>query len=461
MTLYLGAGGGGDTNAAVMCALADTSPGKKLVLGAGYSLDEYTTSFKKEQKNRKTGAIDRNACTNSAFIDSYLKESLKNYKDDTALNTDTDVWRLNDTEQTAMIELFNAVKPEEVPYDDAGLQQRHGSYKYQGLLEERLLLRKLKEVLGDNDVLNNIYISYTTSNWKDTIAINKSYNALKDFITTKTVQKIVLMDFGGDLIQFTKAGRDPIVLLNCLRLLKDPLFQNLTVEVWIYGLGVDSHALPGDVETNLNKFAEITMTGVIDPVNITPLLDFIKNNSDLLEKIDILGLNRATGNWYEAYNNCVESSMVKGGARRKNKKQGGGVTIEDYIEKGLKTRTEYTGLKTEDDKTLMSTGWATFFITPETAWCKLAKTYKFILTKSLNDNGMFWPHIQSIQPTFPLEIFGGKPKDLKKTAEKVKVGKRDAVVYATPRGAKYVVIKGSYIKVKDIAKTLKNLQKNK
>ena len=49
----------------------------------------------------------------------------------------------------------------------------------------------------------------------------------------------------------------------------------------------------------------------------------------------------------------------------------------------------------------------------------------------------------------------GGAKDLKKTNEKIKVGNRDAVVYVTARGAKYIKLKGGYIKVKDIAKILK------
>ena len=381
MTLYLGAGGGGDTNAAVMCALADTSPGKKLVIGAGYSLDEYTKAFIKEQKNRKTGEIDRKAMENATYITNYLNESLKNYKEETDSNSKTDVWRLNDNEKTAMELLFNAVKPEEgVDYYDPELQKRHSSYKYQGLLEERLLLRKLKETLGDNDVFNNIYILFTTSNWTDTSAINKSYNALKDFITTKMLQKIVLMDFGGDLIEFTKAGRDPIVLLNCLRLLKDPQFQNLTIEIWIYGPGVDSHALPDKILSNITKFREVTTnTGEFEKVDIKPLIKFIEDHATLLNEIDILGLNRATGNWYEAYKNCLESMIPKGGARKKTIKRGGGIDKDTYIDKGLKSRTEYSGLKNQDDKQVLDIGWEQFF-TSENAWCKLAETYKFTLT---------------------------------------------------------------------------------
>lgn len=462
--LYLGAGGGGDTNAAVMCALADKSPGEKFVLGAGYAIKEYKDSFAKQQNSRKIkGQIDRKIVSDPKLTVNYLNESLKNYLDENADINATSVWRLNDSEKGAMEALFNDVKPDTpLTYDDPAIQKQYSSYKYQALLEERLLLRKLKDDLGDNPVLNNIYMFFTTSRWDNNDEINTSYNALKEFIINKTIQKVVLMDFGGDLIEFTKPGRDPIVLLNSLRLLQD--IQNLTIEVWVYGPGVDSHALPSDVIDNIRKFQQITSTPEdIASVDINPLVDFIKNKSDLLNQIDVLGLNRATGNWYEAYNNCTES-IVKGGARRKNKKRGGGVTIVDYIKDGLQARSEYDGLKTQDAKDIMDIGWRRFFENTSNSWCELAKTYKFTFNNPLNDT--FWSVVKSIQPKFTLDLQkttlgGGKPKDLKKTAEKVKVGKRDAVVYATPRGAKYVVIKGSYIKVKDIAKTLKNLQKNK
>ena len=453
MTLYLGAGGGGDTNAAIMCALADTSISKKFVLGAGYSLEEYSQAFIKEQKNRKTQQVDRKAVSNPELVKNYLNESLKNFNSNELSNTDINVWRLDDTNKEAMKSLFDDVKPEDVKYDDPDLQKRHTSYKYQGLLEERLLLRKLNEYIGDNDVLKNIYMFYTTSDWKNIAAINNSYKALKEFVKNKTVNKIVLMDFGGDLIYFSKNGRDPIVLLNCLRLFKDPEISDLTVEVWIYGPGVDSHALPEQVESNLDKFKDITNTVTVEPVNISPLVEFIKTNSVLLKQIDIIGLNRATGNWYEAYNNCIEN--ITGGTRRKNKKQCGGVSVEEYINIGLKTRTEYTGLKTEDEKSFMSEGWERFFNTPglENTWCRLAKTYKFTLNKSLNDNGKFWPHIQSIQAMFPLTIDGGdknKSQNYKKTNDKIKVGKREAVIYKGQRGGKYIKQKGLYINIKKL-----------
>jgi hypothetical protein len=459
---YIGAGGGGDTNAAIMCALADTSSSEKFVLGAGYSIQEYKDSFAKQQNSRKVkGQIDRKSVTNPQLTVDYLNESLKNYLDENADNLKTSVWRLNDTEKESMEALFNNVKPDTtvLNYDNPDIQKQYSSYKYQALLEERLLLRKLKADLGNNAVLNNIYMFFSTSSWDNNNAINTSYNALKDFIINKNIQKLVLMDFGGDLIEFTKPGRDPIVLLNCLRLLQDKDIQNLTVEVWIYGAGVDSHALPNDVINNLKKFQQITGTPEeIVTVNTDPLIDFIKNKSALLDEIDILGLNRATGNWYEAYKNCLKL----GGARRKNNKRGGGVTVEAYIKDGLQARSEYDSLKTPELKAIMDNGWMTFFESSADPWCTLANTYKFAFTSPLNDS--FWNAVKNIQPKFTLDLQkstlgGGKPKDLKKTNEKVKVGSRDAVVYATPRGAKYVVIKGSYVKVKDIAKTLKKSTK--
>ena len=68
-----------------------------------------------------------------------------------------------------MKSLFDDVKPEDVKYDDPDLQKRHTSYKYQGLLEERLLLRKLNEYIG---------IGNDTPSYNSTEYINRSFTNL-------------------------------------------------------------------------------------------------------------------------------------------------------------------------------------------------------------------------------------------------------------------------------------------
>lgn len=135
---------------------------------------------------------------------------------------------------------------------------------YGSWIEEALLCNELNSVIhmiyapGDNkkanylgDYPDNLY--WTSLDIEDQMDITKK--ALKVFIEKYKINKWILVDVGGDIINdildLSLAKRDELMLYIFKSLLKEKIINEF--EVIIYGPGVDGHDLPSNVENKLLK----------------------------------------------------------------------------------------------------------------------------------------------------------------------------------------------------------------
>jgi hypothetical protein len=440
MTLYLGAGGGGDTNSAVFRALADVNAGQnaglKYVLGAGYTKQAYYDQLKKNAP--------------SVFES---EESLNTYFDSVATKISftepvTEIYKLEGNITPKRDEFINAM-----PIDFKG---GYKSWTYNTLFDESQLLINIKDSLEKAEILNNIYMAYSVKSFEKE-DVRKFYNGLREFIKAKTIQKIYLMDFGADIFDFKDLARDTAMLLAIVRLLQKEL-PNIQLIIEVYGPGVDAHDTYTKIMENLNNVRPIK--DILNKDALDKYMELLneKRESNIngkVVKLEIMEAGRATGNYYEAWRLC--KSKLQQGGKNKKKLKGG---YNDYVTNFIGKRYDLTTIGEGKIKEIMD-------ISDTTDICNFAEAYVYNIStpEKLNEFVEYLNTLPVAKDSLVIlektltQTAGGKPKDLKKTSEKVKVGKRDAVVYATPRGAKYVVIKGSYIKVKDIAKTLKQSTK--
>ena len=436
MTLYLGAGGGGDTNSAILRALCDNTSDKKYVLGAGYGIADYKKSLKDGVKKRvfsdNEQIYDRlpwPITEGSPSIDNYLDSVLEKQFEN--IYIPTEVYKLKNGEK------FN--KEFFIQLDTGG---NPTSFAYRALFEEVKLLNDFEKDLKKKNMYDNIYMFFSIDNFEDNDQTKKLYNSLKVFIQQMIIKKIYLMDFGADIFDFKKLARDTAVLLVIAKILKELNDPSIQLIIDVYGPGVDAHAPINEVLQNLNNVKPTSSN--ITFSEMKPFMNILFKN---LDKLEIMKPGRATGNYYQAYSLCNKNN----------------VDGDNYINNYIKKRHDFLALLTDDEQKAVVSQAEN--VLTEKGICEFAKAFRYTIDSSNIDEFMMYLNKLSVANKSlkilenailksQLQIAGAKPKNLKKTKDKFKIKKRDAVVYVTPRGVKYIIIKGNYIKLKDISKAL-------
>lgn len=313
--LYIGAGGGGDTVAAAVRALSET--GTRYVLGAGYAYEEYVKALTEGNKHRppKEGWAREPANAGKEAIEAYINSVIEKQEDG--------IFKLlkpgDDSE-----ELKDAV------FKDKKRNERKGadsSYKYRSLLEESTFLNEIK--MGDVECFMAATAEHlgeprsreNGDKEHDYVSAENQYAALNKFVLGKNINEIIVMDFGGDIFDLKETmtrARDGVFLTLLVRLLLDNPAISMRVEV--YGPGVDMHEGPAEV---LCKLRAMKPTSIASDNSMYRALQV---REDVLVKLGVLGMGRATANWFAA---------VK--------------MEEDYINKYLKKRDDYKKLIVGED----------------------------------------------------------------------------------------------------------------
>lgn len=443
MTLYLGAGGGGDTNSAVFRALADVNAGQnvgsKYVLGAGYAKKAYYDQLKKNAPS---------IFTDDTIVTTYFDSVATKVEFSSIPINDTEIYKLKGEQIPLREQYINAIGT--VPYK---------SWTYNTLFDESQLLINMNTALAQANLLDNIYMSYSVKSFEKEDVI-KMYKGLREFIKLNSINNIYLMDFGADIFDFKELARDTAMLLAIVRLIQKE-FPNIKLIVEVYGPGVDAHDTYTKVMENLDKIQPIKEVLNKDALDkYMDLLDtnrkFNMNGKDV--KLEIMEAGRATGNYYEAWRLCEEELKNKrqrlvGG---KNKKKLKGGEYNDYVKNYIGKRYDLTTLSNGAIKDILD-------IANTTEICKFAEAYIYNIdtpekmtafVNSLNELPIARISLETLDKklTEIQTTIGGKNKsqNYKKTTDKIKVGKREAVIYKGQRGGKYIKQKGLYINIKKL-----------
>eukprot|EP00808_Paulinella_micropora_P005050 g73321.t1 len=239
-TVFIGAGGGGDTVFATCCALvqskSQTHRGPCIALGVGYGSSEYEKALGNGLKNRKTGEWDRLPC-DKAKLREYLSKVVQPIQG--AKGPLKDVWRVVGMSQEELMEFAKPLIPEG---KDPGWS-KNASFKYMTLMEETTFANQLA-VRGEKQEICMV------------------------FSTAKSTDSEDYVHVGGDIIA-PKVQRDSNVLRACIAIAEE-LKVRLVVE--IFGAGCDAHAPYVLVEERLARGG---YTPNADKVSTTELRDFL------------------------------------------------------------------------------------------------------------------------------------------------------------------------------------------
>ena len=376
--LYLGAGGGGDTNAAILRAMIDMDDNSNIipfVMGAGYKFkDAYLKALEDGVEVRgQPGKYDRPSfesvltdneksddTTKFELLHNYLDSTLENFSgmegvykfnikgiQDTTFEKElfnklftrdiyinylkkktieylehqsiapadaiTIIMQIGSYEKDSIKTLENILKDEKTAFIHSKLKinvnndelylEQSSSFKYRSLLDERIAIRYFSEHASTKDRFNklqdNLYMFASTDNVDDISDVVLAYDALKTFITQNNINRIVLMDFGGDIFDYDKMARDTTVLMMLLHMMQK-VINNLSVDIEIYGPGCDAHETVKKTLENMNKVGIALQESNRDDKTLTSMIEILNNNKTELKKYAILGAGRATGNFLHA-----------------------------------------------------------------------------------------------------------------------------------------------------------------
>lgn len=283
VTLYVGAGGGGDTVAAALRALADGGGAKRKVIGAGYPRAQYIETLAK----KNTTSLE----TVDAYVSGVIEES--------------DVpgifaMKPPDAACEANKALVFADRAElDVTYSVPTYETEGSGYKYKTLLEESTFLRHV-----DMGAVK-CFMAVTTDSMNP--AADAQLTAFEEFVVKHEVREIVLIDFGGDVFDLKPAisrARDAVFLTVILLAMKRLAAQGrgLTLRVEVYGPNVDMH----DAEGPSSVIGKLMKPGVsVRAGRATAMYKMLKAKEGLATMLGLLGPGRATGNWLAAADGTV------------------------------------------------------------------------------------------------------------------------------------------------------------
>jgi len=305
--LYLGAGGGGDTTAAMVRAMVDDTPNiNKFVMGAGYKFDkEYEDALLKgSRKDRKAiNDIKSNSNANNStdnwnnIIQEYLRNTLQKDEKTNAFVYKFDANKIQISRETEK-SLFSKLVPDSEPgktYTDLG-----SGFKYKSLLDERIAIQYFSEKCPEkfSSIRDNIFMLQSVDNVNTEMDTIDTYYSLLEFIEIYGINRIVVMDFGGDVFDYNKLSRDTCTLLMLLFMMKNESVVKFTLDVEVYGPGCDSHeSVMTTLENMKSAMGDITSL----QQDASKLANFLLEHRYALYQYEILGKGRATGNFLKAY----------------------------------------------------------------------------------------------------------------------------------------------------------------
>ncbi len=336
--IVIGAGGGGDTTAALLYAIS-LKDFRTEVLGAGYSYQEYVKSI-------NDGVINgRLPYRFHGLIIHYLNSILTKVSSD-----QYEIYRIDNKENTIELrdQLFNPLR-----FDiTKTIEESNASFKYRSLIEEGLIKRYF-----NNDI--DIFMCYTTDKY-EIESIKKMYWGIVEHIKKDPNCIIKILDFGGDIFDFNKSGRDIWFLLLVLHMIKNiPEFSKIIVEVDVYGPGIDAHDIPSKAYETILSYVKL-----LNGFSFIPETKFIKlfeDHQEFLTNINILGKGRATGNYIYANSPNFD--------------------VKVFIDEYLKARPEYKKINREEfDKNC-----DTWIKTPLATQYMFSSAYRFIFSKNNNN----------------------------------------------------------------------------
>lgn len=361
-----------------MSALIDTEVDNAYVIGAGYEHATYVSALNQygvdKKKNIERLPVNYDAC--NPDNDKYKikekcgiynpvritnsDETINNYLNDTIdvnISNIKGIYKLNSEPDITIHEFMNNLFPiltspnsieggnrkRQISKNKGGttdedklkkLKEASAGFKYQTLLEERLIMMEAMKISNTYKLLkgflpsfldNNVFMIASVGNINEgDEKVRNMYIALEQFIFQKNINKIVVMDFGGDIFNYDPVGRDAIMLMMLL-LLQQNHSDKFTMSIEVYGPGCDAHA---PYDTSIGNITSIVPD--IHPSNddgfIKKFMEFIKNNEGALRSINLTGPGRATGNFLAAYNNKDEN-------------------INNYIKEYLEVRPDFQEMK--------------------------------------------------------------------------------------------------------------------
>lgn len=278
VTLYVGAGGGGDTVAAALRALADGGGAKRKVIGAGYPRSQYTDVLAK----KNTASLE----TVEAYVSGVIEES--GVPGIFALKPPDAACQANKAAVFADRAELDAT------YGVLQYETEGSSYKYKTLLEESTFLRHVD--MGAVEC----FMAVTSDSMND--AAQAQMTAFEAFVLRHNVREIVLIDFGGDVFDLKPVisrARDAVFLTIILLVMKrlEARGRALILRVEVYGPNVDMH----DADGAMSVIGKLMKTGVsVRAGHATAMYSTLKAKEGLGTMLGLLGPGRATGNWLAA-----------------------------------------------------------------------------------------------------------------------------------------------------------------
>jgi hypothetical protein len=344
VTLYVGAGGGGDTVAAALRALADGGGAERKVIGAGYPRSQYTDTLVK----KNTASLD----TIDGYVSGVIEES--DVPGIFALKPPDAACEANKAVVFADRGELDAT------YGVPTYETESSSYKYKTLLEESTFLHHVD--MGAVEC----FMAVTSDSMN--AAADAQLDAFQDFVVHHKVREIVLIDFGGDVFDLKPViskARDAVFLTVILLVMKRLAAQgrSLTLRVEVYGPNVDMH----DADGAASVIKKLMKAGVsVKAGHTTAMYSIMKAKAILGTMLGLLGPGRATGNWLAAADGAVPFSR--------------------YVSEYLMARKDYKDLLAKDPTKAIELA--------EKAHETLLGDYGRVFTYSSND----WRYYESIIP---------------------------------------------------------------
>jgi len=326
-TLYVGAGGGGDTVAAALRALADGGGSSRMVMGAGYAYEEYVTAL-------MSGSSRNGVFTRPAYADTAGEAAIRAYVDSVlAPSKVPGVFQIQKPDERSEA-LKAAVFADTSHHTQDGVpayDTQDSPYKYKTLLEESSLLKYVD--LGDT----HCFIAVTADRLGP--AADEQLKSFKKFIKDPemNIREIVLLDFGGDIFDLKpvmKGARDAVFLTLILEAMKMSVFP-IHLRVEVYGPNVDAHDRDGPehVAQKLKWFGPTRQL----PGRESTMYHMLRRYQKTLTMMGILGPGRATGNWLAAAEVSDPGAALA-------------LTLDDFVDNYFKARKDFADLAKSDSK---------------------------------------------------------------------------------------------------------------
>ena len=300
LTAYVGAGGGGDTAAAVVRSLAHPAGGRAAVYGAGYSAAEYARSL--------TGGVrasagsgrdyDRLPYIGSGDGDGLVDAYLRDVGARDAGGRDVPVFQVRPAGGSRHVApLFEGLRVD----PSAAVDAQGASFKHMSLLDEGNVVAQLSPP-------HPVYMFASVRDLRDVAAARGAYYALEAHLRASGADCLVLLDFGADLLDFAAPGggrrplaRDTTVLLFALHLLRTGAVARLRLEA--YGPGVDAHDTLDAVMHRLHALGDVAqlLPHGAGGAQIDAFLRLLKKHEAPLARLGLLRRGRATANFLRAH----------------------------------------------------------------------------------------------------------------------------------------------------------------